>query len=260
MGRAGAAGRHPRSLVGRRGDQLLDPLALTLGDQRPDDGGRIVRVADRDRVGRGRGEVDDLGVASRRNEHPGVGTAHLAGQVHDAGHDPGNDGVEVGVVEHDRGRLATELERHPLHLVTAQAHDALAGRGRSGERDLVGARMGDQVLADLPAARNEVDHARRHAGLLERLDEEVVAQRRLGRWLEHDGAPGRERRRHLPRRDRHRRVPRHDRSHDPDRQLVDQSGPFTLDHATLELEATDEPGVVVEHGRHEAGLGRGTPG
>ena len=62
----------------------------------------------------------------------------------------GRDGGDVGVVEHDGGGLAAELQRHPLHLLAADAHDALARRGRPGEGDLVGARVGDEVLADLP--------------------------------------------------------------------------------------------------------------
>ena len=69
--------------------------------------------------------------------------------------------VEVGVVEDDGGGLAAELEADPLELLAAHRGDLAAGGGRAGEGDLVDARVGDQVLADLAAAGDDVDDARR---------------------------------------------------------------------------------------------------
>src|SRR5262245_40065673 len=56
--------------------------------------------------------------------------------------------VEVGVVEDDRGRLAAELEEHPLHRRRALLHDALADDGRARERDQVDLGREGELLAD----------------------------------------------------------------------------------------------------------------
>ena len=53
----------------------------------------------------------------------------------------GIDGVEVGVVADDRGRLAAELERHALEPLAAERRDLAAGGGAAGEADLVDAGM-----------------------------------------------------------------------------------------------------------------------
>ena len=45
--------------------------------------------------------------------------------------------LEVGVVEHDVGGLAAELEEHPLQRGGARRHDPPPGGGRPGERDQV---------------------------------------------------------------------------------------------------------------------------
>ena len=74
----------------------------------------------------------------------------------------------IGVVEHDVRRFAAELQRHLLEAVAAELVDALAGGVAAGEGDLGDLRMLDQRLADLGAeAGDDVDHARREAGLLD---------------------------------------------------------------------------------------------
>ena len=54
---------------------------------------------------------------------------------------------EVGVVEHDVGALAAELELHLLQVAGGGLHDAPAGGGRPGEGDLGDRRMLGDVLA-----------------------------------------------------------------------------------------------------------------
>ena len=74
---------------------------------------------------------------------------------------------EVGVVEHDRGRLAAELEEQPLHRRRALLHDPLADGGRAGERDQVDLRRQRELLADEVVRRgDDVDDAGRDVGLL----------------------------------------------------------------------------------------------
>ena len=117
------------------------------------------RVADRHRRDGLDERVDDGVVVGARGEDPGLRDAGLAG-VHQRGEpQPRHGRGQVGVVEHDRGRLAAELERDPLELLAADRGDLAAGRGRAGERDLVDARVRDQVLADLAAGGDDVDHA-----------------------------------------------------------------------------------------------------
>ena len=97
--------------------------------------------------------VDHLVVALPGCEDAGLGDACLA-VVHERRHlEAVHGGGQVGVVEDDGGRLAAELERHPLELLAADAGDAPAGSRRAGERDLVDVAVADQVLADLAARR-----------------------------------------------------------------------------------------------------------
>ena len=73
--------------------------------------------------------------------------------------------VERGVVEHDVGRLAAELEREPLAGAGERALDRLADVGRAGEGDLVDAGMAHERGAGVARAGDDVDDARRQLGL-----------------------------------------------------------------------------------------------
>ena len=70
--------------------------------------------------------------------------------------------VELDVVEHDRGRLAAELERAALELLAAQLADVLA-RPRSLPVKLTLSMPGwlHEVLAVLATGGDDVDDARR---------------------------------------------------------------------------------------------------
>ncbi len=86
--------------------------------------------------------------------------------------------------------------------------DAPAGRGRTGERDLVDAGVAHEVLADLTAGGQDRHDALRDAGLVEQLGHQVRVERRLGRGLDDDRAAGEQRGRELRHRDELRHVPR----------------------------------------------------
>ena len=102
--------------------------------------------------------------------------------------------VDIGVVEHDRRRVAAELHRDPLHVRAGDRGELLADRGRAGERHLADDRMRDQVLGNLRRhAVDQVDHARRHAGIGEAADQFGGRGRRFLRRLDDDRAAGGER-------------------------------------------------------------------
>ena len=77
-------------------------------------------------------------------------------------------GGDVGVVEHDRGGLAAELEEDLLQRRRGRGHDRPAGRGGAGERDQVDARVGGRARAAtvVVARGDDVEHARREVGVL----------------------------------------------------------------------------------------------
>ena len=79
----------------------------------------------------------------------------------------GGGGVEVGVVEHDERVVAAELERDLLEQAAGELADAPAGRRRAGERDDVHVRVGDERLADVGAADDDLEQALGQAGLAE---------------------------------------------------------------------------------------------
>ncbi len=98
-------------------------------------------VADLHRLGGGDELVDERAIdgllhqKARRRDADLAGIAELVGgqQLHGA--------VEIGVLEHDRRRVAAELHRHALHVLAGERGQMLAHRGRAGERDLADDRM-----------------------------------------------------------------------------------------------------------------------
>jgi hypothetical protein len=56
--------------------------------------------------------------------------------------------VDVGIVEHDDGRVAAELHGHALHGVGRRLQHALADRHGAGQRDLAHDRRGHDARRD----------------------------------------------------------------------------------------------------------------
>ena len=124
--------------------------------------------------------------------------------------------LEVGVVEHDVGRLAAELEEQALHGRAALLEDALAGDGGAGERDEVDERADRQLLTDeVVGRRDHVEHAGGDVGLLgDEATEVGRVPRRVGRGLQDHRVAGGERLADLLDRHLEREVPRHDAADD----------------------------------------------
>ena len=191
---------------------------------------------------------------------PRAGGADLAGIVEDRARCARHRDAEIGVREHDHGRLAAELERDVLEVARRGLDDQPPDFAGAGEGDLVDAGMGGERGArGLAEAGDDVDHAVGEASLKDELPEAQRRQRRLLGGFEHDRAAGRERGRELPRRHHQRRVPRDDLPDHADRlaQRVgvevaglregdgfagDLGGP--AGHVAQHLGAVDEVGVA----------------
>src|SRR4029453_13557815 len=133
-------------------------------------------------------------------EHAGRCRAALTG-VH-ARRDPDQAGLlEVGVLQHDGGRLATELEEQALHRRRALFHDSLPDQRRArkgdeidlrGERELLanqvvgGADDVDDAWWDVRALHDQATEARRVEGSVRgRLEHDRVAGgQRLGELVD----------------------------------------------------------------------------
>ncbi len=92
--------------------------------------------------------------------------------------------LDIGIVEHDERVLAAELDAALLEQAAGLCGDLAADGGRAGEADAVHGRVRDQLVADLgdvvARAGDDVEHAGRHAGLLEDFGEQQPAgDRRL---------------------------------------------------------------------------------
>ena len=193
-------------------DVAQHALVLRPGDLRPLEGRLLERVAeDGDRPHLVLEPVDKGVVDALLHEDARRRRADLALVRHDADVRPGGGELEVGVVEDEQGGLAARLERDVLHGRRRHAHDLLARRGAAREGDLVDVRVLHQRGAGLaPAPVDDVDHARREAGLLDQPGDVEHGQRRLLRQLEHDGVAAGQRGAQLPGRHAERVVPRDD--------------------------------------------------
>ena len=96
-------------------------------------------------------------------------------------HDGGRGEVEVGVVEHDRRRLAAELEHDRRQGRRRRRGDPLGGRRPAGEADLGDAWVTDEGGAGVGSAGHGVEHTGRDAR----------PQRQLGEAQRPERAPAR---------------------------------------------------------------------
>ena len=127
------------------------------------------------------------------DQEPGTGTAHLALVEPDGVDEALDSGVEIGVIEDNEGRLATQFEGKLLiGLRGGFANDA-ADFGRAGEGDLIDAGMFDQGLTGSRAAIHHIQHTGRIFG---GLDDDGVAGSQRGRDF-----PGKHEQRKIPRDD-----------------------------------------------------------
>src|SRR5690606_15966160 len=95
-----------------------------------------------------------------------------------------DDAVEIRVIKHDEGRLATEFERQLLAGACRRRADPAPYVGGCGERDLVDVRRLDECCPGVAVSRYDVDNASRQADLIAKLGEAKCGERRVLRGLE----------------------------------------------------------------------------
>ena len=153
---------------------------------------------------------------------------------------------------HDDGVLAARLREQGQIGPPAQEEARRLHRAR--EDDAAHARVRHEPAADLVVgAGQELKHRTGDAGIPETARELPADQHRLGRRLEHDGIPGRERSQHAAGGNRERKVPRRGDDHDAER----------LHAAVADLagDLAERPGVVAREidrlRDFDVGLGHG---
>jgi ParB family chromosome partitioning protein len=205
----------------RVGQEPVRAVALALVDHRPEADLRARRVADRDRRRLGRERVDVRLVQRAGDEVTAGGDAGLALVVPRRPRADHRRLVEVGVVEHDQRVVAAELERHALELGAGDLGDAPADRAGAGEVDHLGAVVGNEPLADLLVAGDDIEHPGRQPGVGQQLgDQQAPGQRRLRRRLEDHRVAERQRRGGHAHAEDQREVPRRDHADDADRHAL----------------------------------------
>src|SRR3954467_6195762 len=213
---------HPCTLAERIGDARLALLPALLVDQRSDHHARLGAGAYLEAfhlLGELGGE---LVVAGGLHVDAVRADAGLARVAVFRGECAFHRRVEVGVVEHDEGRVAAELERELLDGVRALAHEHAASLGRAGERELAHRPVRAPLIADgLRVAGKDVDDAFGDARAFGKLRERERGKRRLSGGLDDKGAAGRERRAGLARDHGVWEVPRRDERAASDRLLHD---------------------------------------
>ena len=152
------------------------------------------------------------------NDEPAGRGAALPGGAKGAPQRAFDGEIEIGVFHDDLRILAAELERNARQILTADRGDLTPDRGRAGKRNQLHVAMTHQRGAHfLAASMNQIDDPRRHAGLVEDLDESCRGMRRIFRRLEDHGVAADQRGKQLPGRDRQRKIPRRDQRAHADR-------------------------------------------
>ena len=135
----------------------------------------------------------------------------MAGVAEFGGNRAGNGGIHIGVVKHDKGRVAAEFERHFFDAAGALAHQLAAGFGGAGEAEFAHQRVFGQHFSDgAGGAGDDVEHARRNACLFGQRRQRQRGKRRLRCGAHDKGAAGGQRGRGFAGDHRIGKIPRRD--------------------------------------------------
>ena len=153
-----------------RGDTFVNNAcnrcAVVGRDQRPEFAPRIEAGTQRESPCQFADAAEELLLDRALHQEPRARDAHLPGVTENALHHTDGGGVEVGIRENDRGRLAAELEGQFLEVACGRVHDPPAGLRRTRERNLVDVGMrGKRLANNSTGASNDIDDACGHACL-----------------------------------------------------------------------------------------------
>ena len=134
-------------------------------------------------------------------------------------------GIQIGIIEDDERRIATQFQREFFDGVGALAHQDAADLGGAGEREFAHNRVGAQLLADRRCRRcitgDDVQYAFRYAGAMREFGHRQGGKRGLLGGLDNDGAPRCQCRAGFAGDHRIRKIPWRDCGRDTDRLLDD---------------------------------------
>jgi hypothetical protein len=200
----------------RLGEQLLDVVALAGHVERAHGHLGVQAGADPLSGDEATQALDRLVVHAAWHVQALERHANLAGGHERRERHPGDRAlVQHGVVEHDRGVVAAELERHVGDVPGGDLHDSLAARGRAREADVLDARVAHHDRAEHGVlAGDHVQHTGRQP-LSDLAQRQHRRQRRSRRRLGDHRVPRHQRVRQARREDRERPVERVDDRHDP---------------------------------------------
>jgi hypothetical protein len=121
--------------------------------------------------------------------------------------------LQIGVIEHDHGIFAAELQNNRQEPVRRRFANALAGGDAAGEDQLVDGRFGERC-AGWGLAHHNLHEVGMQAGSAQQALKLQPDERRNLRWLQHDGVARDQRRQGLDGRNGERIVPGRDDADD----------------------------------------------
>ena len=131
-----AAAGERSSLLAPDGEIVERRRALSIGDHWTDLRRLVERCTDREMFGVLDEASHEVGVRGSLDEDATAGATILTGVREHRHRRVGGRTLDVGVGEHDAGRLPTQLQRHSSDVIRRRLEDRRAGRGLAGEPDL----------------------------------------------------------------------------------------------------------------------------
>ena len=190
------------------GDDRLDRLQAPAVGERPDVGILGQRMADLQPSGQIDEALDEGIVPAAMDEESAGRHADLAGIAELHRHGEFGNLLGIGIGADDHRCMAAKLQREPLEGVGALTVERLADGYRAGKRDLAHQGRGHNERRDLTGRpHQEIDQARRQAGVVAAFHQQHRRDGRLFRGPADDGAAGSERRRNLARQEHERKIP-----------------------------------------------------
>jgi hypothetical protein len=154
----------------------MDAIALGYVNHGPKSHLRSGGIADRQEVGFGRKLTHVRAVQTAMHEMPARGHADLPLVQKGAPRSQRDRLVEIGVVQHDQSRLASELEMNTLQRRGCGAGDHASGACRTGEGENCNVWIGGHRFPDVRSARQNAEQPLREARFFENAGKDDAAR------------------------------------------------------------------------------------